>query len=496
MNAHAQPLRRKHSARLARALERAVPQPLLALPPLMLALGLLALAPLRINGDTWFGLVAGRDIVEHGLPHSDRLMALTAGRPWQDQQWLSHVTSYGLYQLGGLPLLSLIDIGCVVAALCIAIQASRRFGGTPLWITAAAGPLLMIQVPSEARAQSFVLPLFAALIWLLARDARSPDRRILLLIPMLALWANLHGSILIACMLVLLRCAVGLVGAVRRRTPRALGRHLAVSCIALVAPFASPYGPDLLRYYRSTLTNSAFRDFASEWAGTTFRSWFGPAFFLVVAVVIIAIVRPEFRLGPFETLCLLLLSLLGLDTLRNVVWLPYAAVILLPAGLGRWSPEAARSRLRPFLAVVAIGCAIGVGLQAARISSPALEDPWPRAEGAAIARAAALDPSLRIVTDEADADWLIWHYPALRGRIAYDVRFELLGERGLTDVVNFKDVSGLGWDRRFTGYRLALFDRAANPNLVRALLAERGRRVLAKNDGVYAILRPVLKPGA
>jgi hypothetical protein len=496
MNAHAQPLRRRHSARLARALERAIPQPLLPMPPLMLALGLLALAPLRINGDTWFGLVAGRDIVQHGLPHSDRLMALTAGRPWQDQQWLSHVASYGLYRLGGLPLLSLVDIACVVAALCIAIQASRSFGGTPTWITAVAGPLIMIQVPSEARAQSFVLPMFAALMWLLARDARTPDRRILLLVPLLALWANLHGSILIACMLVLLRCAVGAGSALRRRTPRALGRHLAVSTIALVAPFASPYGPDLLRYYRSTLTNGAFRDFASEWAGTTFRSWFGPAFFLVVAAVIIAIVRPEFRLGAFDTVCLLLLALLGLDTLRNVVWLPYAAVVLLPAGLARWSPEAARSRLRPFLAVLAIGCAIGVGLLASRLSSPALEEPWPHAEGAAIARTAGHDPALRIVTDEAGADWLIWHYPALRGRIAFDVRFELLGERGLTDVVNFKDVSGLDWDRRFTGYRLALFDRATNPHLVRALLAERGRRVLAKGDGVYAILRPALRPGS
>ena len=72
----------------------------------------------------------------------------------------------------------------------------------------------------------------------------------------------------------------------------------------------------------------------------------------------------------------------------------------------------------------------------------------------------------------------------------------LLGKRELTDVVNFKDVSGLGWDRGFTGYRLALFDRAANPHLVRALLAERGRRVLARHDGVYAILRPALAPAA
>ena len=147
---------------------------------------------------------------QHGLPHSDRLMALTAGRPWQDQQWLSHVTSYGLYR-PGRPAAAVAGqtSAAVLAALCIAILASRSFGGSPLWITAAAGPLLLIQVPSEARAQSFVLPLFAALD-LAARprrqEARPADPAA---IPMLALWANLHGSILIACMLVLLRCAVG-----------------------------------------------------------------------------------------------------------------------------------------------------------------------------------------------------------------------------------------------------------------------------------------------
>jgi hypothetical protein len=494
VNAHAQPLRSRHSARLVRALERAVPQPLLALPAFMLALGLLALAPERIKGDTWFGLVAGRDIVQHGLPHSDRLMALTGGNPWQDQQWLAHVASYGIFQLGGLPLVTLVDVACLVGALCIAILASRSFGGTPTWITAVAAPLILIQVPSDARAQSYAMPLFAALVWLLARDARRPDRRILLLIPILALWANIHGSILIACLLVLLRCAVGIAGALRNRKPRAVGRHLAVSCIALLAPFASPYGFELMKYYRSTLTNSAFRAFATEWAGTTFRSWFGPAFFLLAAIVIIAIVRPEFRLGAFDVVCLLFLALLGLDTLRNVVWLPYAAVILLPPGLARWSPEAARSWFRPFLAVVVIACGVGVALQVSHLSSSALEEPWPHAGGAAVARAAAKNPSLKIVTNETEADWLAWEYPQLRGRIAFDVRFELLGEKGLTDVVNFKDVSGLGWDRRFAGYRLALFDRVANPHLIHALLAERGARVLSKRDGVYAILRPVLKP--
>ena len=78
----------------------------------------------------------------------------------------------------------------------------------------------------------------------------------------------------------------------------------------------------------------------------------------------------------------------------------------------------------------------------------------------------------------------------MRGRIAYDVRFELLGAKGITSVARFKEVAGLSWDRPFAGYRLALVDRAGSPQLVRALLAERGRRVLSRHEDVYAILRP------
>ena len=99
-------------AGVARAIDRAIPNPLLALPLLLLALGLLFEAAGRITGDTWFDLVSGRDIVQHGLPHSDRLMAFTAGHPWQDQQWLAHLASYGFYAVGGLPLVYLAD--CVL----------------------------------------------------------------------------------------------------------------------------------------------------------------------------------------------------------------------------------------------------------------------------------------------------------------------------------------------------------------------------------------------
>jgi hypothetical protein len=483
------PRRPNPVAGLVRVADRAIPNPLLALPLLLLGLGLLAYAPGRITGDTFFDLVAGRDIMQHGLPHTDRLMAFTAGHEWQDQQWLAHLASYGIYSLGGLPLVSLVDTVCMLAALLTAMLAARALGGSPTWIAAVASPVMLLLVPSTARAQTFVLPLFAALVWLLARDARAPDRRILLVIPLLVLWANLHGSVLLASALVLLQCAVGAGSAVRARSLRALRRPLALAAVAVLAPFASPYGPKLVSYYSGTATNGAFHKMVTEWAGTTLRAW--PAFFVFAAVVVVVILRPEIRLNLFEKLCLGALLLAGLDTTRNIVWLPLAATVLLPRALTEWSPQSPmRSRLRPILMLVALGGAIGIGVLAAGVTAAKLEHPWPTPEGAAIAKAAALDPSLRVVTQESYADWLLWTFPSLRGRIAFDIRFELLGARGLKDVVVMEDAAGPTWNRPFGGYRLELWNRELKPELVGALLAEPGARVLSRHGHMYAILRP------
>ena len=494
MSTHDEAPRRPNGvAGLVRVVDRAIPNPLLALPLLLLGLGLLAIAPARITGDTFFDLVAGRDIVQHGLPHSDRLMAFTAGRGWQDQQWLAHLVSYGIYSLGGLPLVSLVDTACMLLALLVAMAAARALGGSTTWIAAVACPVLLLLVPSTARAQTFALPLFAVLVWLLARDTRTPDRRILFVVPLLVLWANVHGSVLLASALVLLRCAVGAGFAVRARDVRALWRPLALGAVALLAPFASPYGPRLISYYTGTATNGAFHKMVTEWAGTTLRAW--PAFFLFGALVVVVILRPEIRLNLFEKLCLGALLLAGLDTTRNIVWLPIATTVLLPRALTEWSPQSPmRSRLRPYLMLIALGGAIGIGVLAAGVTTAKIEHPWPAAEGDAIAQAAAADPSLRVVTQESYADWLLWTYPSLRGKIAFDIRFELLGARGLKDVVVLEDAAGTSWNRPFAGYRLELWNRDLKPELVGALLAERGARVLSHHGDMYAILRPAGAP--
>ena len=70
-----------------------------------------------------------------------------------------------------------------------------------LLLPACFGPIVAI------RGQLFSLPLFAVCVLLLRAETREPSRRIWLLVPLLALWGNLHGAVLTGA-------------AVARRVPR------------------------------------------------------------------------------------------------------------------------------------------------------------------------------------------------------------------------------------------------------------------------------------
>ena len=407
-------------------------------------------------------------------------MALTAGRPWQDQQWLAHLCGYGLDVVGGLRLVSLVDACLLVGALLIAMVAARRLGGSPTWTTAIAAPVLLILLPTPVRSQAFAMPLFAALIWLLARDARRADRRIWLVLPLLALWANVHGSVLLGSAL----RAAPLRDRHRHRCPqrdrRGIGRPLALALAALLAPFASPYGLSLLEYYRATATSGGFHDLIAEWTGTTFRG--SPAFFVVAAVAIVCVVRPELRLGLFDALALVMLALAGLDTTRNVVWLPIAAVVLLPAALARWSPEpVSRSRLRPVPR-----CA-----RARRRAwrRRARGRPHLRIARVGLARERGQRDRRRRRSRPADEGrerrGLRGLAPLAAPRAARTHRLRrplrVLGDRGLKDMAHLEQAAG-GLEPSLRGLRLALWKRSANPELVASLLAG-PRRPRARTHG-------------
>ena len=53
----------------------------------------------------------------------------------------------------------------------------------------------------------------------------------------------------------------------------------------------------------------------------------------------------------------------------------------------------------------------------------------------AAVREATRDPNVRVWATDGTADWLLWRIPDLRGRLAYDVRFELYDKATLDRIV-------------------------------------------------------------
>jgi hypothetical protein len=200
--------------------------------------------------------------------------------------------------------------------------------------------------------------------------------------------------------------------------------------LAVLAPcciLVSPYALELPGYYHLMLANPLLTRYVSEWQ----RSWPGTrtaVFYLVLAVGAWRLVGQRRRVPVFDLVAFALLALVAVQALRGIVWFGLAAVPILAPQL---DPVIARIRLLASPAAARVGLALAaaglvvVCVVLARPSSWFVAG-WPAAAASNAATLAAHDPSVRIFADDRHADWLLWSQPSLRGRVAYDVRFELL----------------------------------------------------------------------
>jgi hypothetical protein len=411
----------------------------------------------QLNADGWLALVTGRSIAHHGFPHHDTLTVWSHGQAWVDQQWLAQLGFYGLYVVGGLALVVVAHAALTGGAYLAAIAAGRRLGGSPraVLFTLPACFWLLIFGSWQARTQSFAYLLFVAVLYLLAADSRRPSPRVYLVLPLLALWGNLHGSVVLGAGLVVVR------GITRRSAPLVVGPPLAL--------LASPYGLDLVDYYHRTLFNPAFSAMVNEWQAPTIGPTTAPFFALVVLVAWL-VGRHRRVLTGFEQLALLATALAGLDAQRNIVWFALTALVLVPALLtAALGPEADRPRqvLRLNAALAAGALAVLGILVTTTLARPAsyFERPFP-AEAAAVAARS----DGRVLANVKYADWLLWREPGLAGRVAYDARFELLSRRQILQIYDFGLPFG-SWRAASAGYGVLVLDRSEDRYAIQGLRA-------------------------
>jgi hypothetical protein len=106
-----------------------------------------------------------------------------------------------------------------------------------------------------------------------------------------------------------------------------------------------------------------------------------------------------------------------------------------------------------------------------------------------VARVTNADPAIRVLTDDHYADWLLWRDPSLSGRLAYDVRYELLSARQVSALQAVFTVTGVNYKQAARGYRLLVLDRRYEPATVSAFRHEPGARILFNDGDEIVILR-------
>jgi hypothetical protein len=475
--------------RLARLWAAAEREAFLAFLLTIYAIVVLSAIPQELVQDSWLTLVSGREVAEQGIPRTDRLTVWTNGVPWIDQQWLAQLIFYGAQVLGGFKLVMLLHAAALVAALGIALAAARSLGASVKSVSLVAAVCMLLAPWALAmRAQTLAIPLFVTLVWLLASDSRSPSRRVFLVLPLLVLWANIHGTVTLACALVVLR---GLTIALSRREgPKRLRATLLIA-LPFAALLASPYTTELVGYYRTMLVSPELRTFISEWAPST-PSALTAVFYLTAFGTIALLARYPGRLTVFERLALLLTLAAGVSAIRSIVWFALVALILVPLLLdGAISQRQPRPRHRGRGVLAA---ASAVALVAAFSVVASRPDSWftaesPDAGGAALARFMDANPQATVFADDRYADWLLWEYPQLVGRVAYDIRFELFTPEQLEDLRAYRRVTGTEWNAAATEFHVLAFDPRDQSSAHTDAIDRSGLRVVYRDPRIVVAAR-------
>ena len=487
------------SGRLSRLIAHRSEAIILTVPVAMLALFAVVQLPREFGVDSWLALASGRLVWQSGIPHHETLTVMSQGIAWIDQQWLAQVASYALDRLGGLGLLGTVNCLLITSGVAIATASARRRGASFLAVLIMAPICVVMVLPSrEIRTQAFAVPLFALLVGLLARDSRAPSRRIFWCLPLLMLWANLHGTVTLGAALVGLH---GLITLWERRhtlrsSARAWGRPLGLLLGPAVALLCTPYGLAIVGYYRTTMVSSTLRQTVSEWQPVTSMPAIAAGVFLICAVAIWSFGRNPERTTTWEKLALLVVAAGAIEVVRNSLFLALLAMAVVPvslhwgAGASILAPDRRRVLINGSVALLTASCVI-VATAAALVRPGAAIELSAQRLGVltAVRHATQADPQLRVLAGQQFDDWLLWRDPALTGHLANDVRFELLTVGQIYRLKSLFAQIGPDFTRAAQGYRLLVLDRASEPAAFVAFTHEPGRRILYEDGHRAVILR-------
>ena len=316
--------------------------------PVALAVAISALLGAVAADARWLAALGGY-VVRHGSIPDFVPFAAAPSHDWANVPVLAELAFHALDAVGGDRALVVAQVVAVAVAFSLLVADARRAGADDSRTTV----VLLLLIPAtlaelaNVRSQLFSIALFPLLVLLLRAETARPSRRIWLLLPLIALWSNLHGAVLTG---VAVAGAYLIFERFRREPLVAIG----VLAGSLLAVFATPALWRTGDYYAGVLGNEAARRGVGLWAPLSPSSGLDIALVVCAVLVVAAALRSRPRL--WEWIALAGLALLTARTARGGIWLVFFAAT--PAALGLGRGGGARSRLAFPAAVVLVALAV------------------------------------------------------------------------------------------------------------------------------------------
>jgi hypothetical protein len=295
---------------------------------------LLTLGPRLLNDpDSYSHIAVGRWILEHGaLPTSDPFSFSKHGAHWIPFEWLSEVIYVAVYALAGWAGVVVLAAAAIALAVSLLTHFLLRELSPKLALVMVMAAVALLAPHMLARPHVLALPIMVAWAASLVRcmDQRAPPPYWAL--PLLVLWANLHGSVVLGLGLIGPAVLEALLNEKRSEWPRVLLLWLPFAALAVVACCLTPYGPGSLLMPITTLGLGQALNYIAEWRPQDF-SHFGTFEFLLLAGIF-ALSRGV-TLPVVRTLVLLGLLHFALAQVRNADLPALLAPLYLAAPLAR-----------------------------------------------------------------------------------------------------------------------------------------------------------------